>query len=48
VGERYKDIVDALYSDTDVVHMDTKITYEDGMEQRIRTDLHVEKINVGE
>ncbi|MFW6099113.1 MAG: AMP-binding protein [Thermodesulfobacteriota bacterium] len=48
VGERYKDIVDALYSDTDVVHMDTKITYEDGREQRIRTDLHVEKINVGE
>ena len=46
VGDRYKDIVDALYSDADVVHMDTTITYEDGREQRIRTDLHIQKINV--
>ncbi len=46
VGERYKDIVDALYSDSDTVHMDTKITYEDGREQRIKTDLHIQKINV--
>jgi len=45
VGERYKDIVDALYSDADTVHMDTKITYEDGREQRIKTDLHIQKIN---
>jgi long-chain acyl-CoA synthetase len=48
VGERYKDIVDALYSDVDVVHMDTKITYEDGREQRIKTDLHIEKVDVGD
>jgi long-chain acyl-CoA synthetase len=46
VGNRYKDIVDALYSDTDVVHMDTTITYEDGREQRIKTDLHIQKVNV--
>jgi len=46
VGNRYKDIVDALYSDADVVHMDTTITYEDGREQRIKTDLHVQKISV--
>ncbi len=46
VGNRYKDIVDALYSDADVVHMDTTITYEDGREQRIRTDLHIQKISV--
>lgn len=46
VGERYKDIVNALYSDADTVHMDTKITYEDGREQRIKTDLHIQKINV--
>ena len=44
VEERYKDILDALYSDTDVVHMDTKITYEDGREQRIKTDLHIQKV----
>ena len=44
VSERYKDIVNALYSEADVVHMDTKITYEDGREQRIKTDLHIQKV----
>ena len=44
VTDRYKDIVDALYSDVDVVHMDTTITYEDGREQRIKTDLRVQKL----
>jgi len=46
VENRYKDIVDALYSDNDTVHMDTKITYEDGREQRIKTDLRIQKTNV--
>ena len=46
VSNRYKDIVDALYSDADVVHMDTTIIYEAGREQRIRTDLHIQKISV--
>ena len=45
VENRYKDIVNALYSDVDVVHMDTTITYEDGREQRIKIDLHIEKIS---
>jgi len=26
------------------VHMDTTITYEDGREQRIKTDLRVQKL----
>ncbi len=46
VGKRYKNIVDALYVDVDLVHMDTTITYEDGREQRIKTDLHIRKVNV--
>ena len=46
VTDRYKDIVDALYSDADVVHMDTTITYEDGREQRIKTDLRIQKLNI--
>jgi len=46
VEERYKDIVNALYADTDIVHMDTTITYEDGREQQIKTDLRIQKINV--
>jgi len=46
VAKRYKDIVDALYSDVDVVHMDTTITYEDGRQQRIKTDLRVQEVNI--
>ncbi|MFH1241047.1 MAG: AMP-binding protein [Pseudomonadota bacterium] len=46
VENRYKDIVDALYSDVDMVHMDTTITYEDGREQRIKTDLRIQEIKV--
>ncbi|MBW1920803.1 MAG: AMP-binding protein, partial [Deltaproteobacteria bacterium] len=46
VEKRYKDIVDALYSDADTVHMDTTITYEDGREQRIKTDLRIQEIKI--
>jgi long-chain acyl-CoA synthetase len=41
VEERYKDIVNGLYSDTNSVHMDTNITYEDGRVVHIKTDLTV-------
>jgi len=44
VENRYKDIVKALYADSEMVHMDTTITYEDGREQRIKTDLRIQKI----
>ena len=46
VENRYKDIVSGLYTDADVVHMDTTITYEDGREQRIKTDLHFQSVKV--
>ncbi len=46
VGQRYKDIVDALYSDEDSVHLDITITYEDGREQHIKTDLRIQKIEL--
>jgi long-chain acyl-CoA synthetase len=45
VENRYKDIVAGLYSDTDRVHMDTTITYEDGREQRIKTDLRIQTVS---
>ena len=48
VGKRYKDIVDALYMDVDTVHMDTTITYEDGREQRIKTDLRIQSVSIKE
>ena len=46
VENRYKDIVNGLYSEADVVHMDTTITYEDGREQRIKMDLRIRKVHL--
>jgi long-chain acyl-CoA synthetase len=44
VENRYEEIVNALYSDSDVVHIDTTITYEDGRKSHIKTDLHIRKV----
>ena len=44
VEDRYKDIVNGLYSDADNIHMDTTITYENGRVARINTDLKVMKV----
>jgi long-chain acyl-CoA synthetase len=45
VERRYKDIVDALYSDAKSVHMDTNITYEDGRVIQIKADLNIAEIS---
>lgn len=44
VERRYQDIVQALYQDTDTVHMDTTITYEDGREQHLKMDLRIQEV----
>jgi long-chain acyl-CoA synthetase len=44
VEKRYKDILTALYSDTDMVHIDTKIKYEDGRQAHIKTDLQIKTV----
>ena len=44
VEKRYSEIVDALYSDDDNVHIDTTIKYEDGRQAHINTDLHIRKV----
>ena len=44
VAKKYEDIVNALYSDADAVHIDTTITYEDGRKTHIKTDLHICKV----
>jgi long-chain acyl-CoA synthetase len=44
VEKRYEDIVNALYSDNDIVHVDTTIKYEDGRESNIRTDMTIRKL----
>ncbi|MBW2556566.1 MAG: long-chain fatty acid--CoA ligase, partial [Deltaproteobacteria bacterium] len=44
VEKRYQEIVDALYSDNDNVHIDTTVKYEDGRQAHINIDLHIRKI----
>jgi long-chain acyl-CoA synthetase len=44
VEKRYKDIVEALYSDRDRVHIDTTIKYEDGRESHIITDMAIQTV----
>ncbi|MFH2219618.1 MAG: AMP-binding protein [Pseudomonadota bacterium] len=44
VESRYEDLVSTLYSDKDVVHIDTTITYEDGRKSHIKTDLHIRAV----
>ena len=41
VEKRYREIVDALYTDADNVHIDTTIKYEDGREAHIKTDMNI-------
>jgi long-chain acyl-CoA synthetase len=41
VEERYKDIVNGLYSSDAKIHMDTTITYEDGRVARIKADMKI-------
>ena len=44
VEKRYHNIVDALYSENNMVHIDTTIKYEDGRQAHINTDLHIRKV----
>ena len=44
VEKRYEDIVSALYSDNDTVHIDTTIKYEDGRQAHIKIDLQIRKV----
>ena len=44
VEKRHQDILNALYSETDIVHIDTTIKYEDGRESHTKTDLHIRTV----
>jgi long-chain acyl-CoA synthetase len=44
VEKRYEDIVSALYSDKNTVHIDTTIKYEDGREAHIKTDMQIRTV----
>ncbi len=44
VEKRYHDIVEALYSEMDRVHIDTTIKYEDGRQSHIKTDMAIRTV----
>jgi len=44
INEKYDDIIGTIYSDDDVVHVDTTIAFQDGTKSRIVTDLTIEKL----
>jgi len=44
VENRYREIVNTLYSDADSVHIDTTIKYEDGRQAQIKTDMGIIKL----
>jgi long-chain acyl-CoA synthetase len=44
VEKRYEEIVDALYSDNNSVHIDTTIKYEDGRQAHIKTDMQIRSV----
>lgn len=41
IAERYNDLIEALYSDKDEVHVDAEVTFEDGRKGRIQADLKI-------
>jgi len=44
IADKYADIIDAIYGDAPMVHVDTVIRFQDGTTSRIQTDLVVEKL----
>lgn len=47
VENRYKDIIDSLYSEMEILHMETNITYEDGRVVEIKTDIRLQDVGEG-
>jgi long-chain acyl-CoA synthetase len=45
VEDRYKDLIDALYSDNDTLDVEAEVTYRDGRKGVIRTAIHVNSVS---
>jgi long-chain acyl-CoA synthetase len=45
VEDRYKNIIDTLYSGEDMLHMETNITYEDGRVAEIKQDIKIQDVS---
>ncbi|SNT73077.1 AMP-binding protein [Paracoccus seriniphilus] len=46
VGEKFSDLVDALYDGSDSVYTETEVTYEDGRRGKITATLKIEDVQV--
>ena len=44
VAQRYKELIDGLYGNSETIHIDTEITYQDGRTQKLSIDLHIEML----
>lgn len=47
VEDRYKDIINALYTQDEMLHMETNITYEDGRVVDIKADIRLQNVEEG-
>ncbi len=45
VNERYKEIIDGLYGDSDSLKIHSTITYQDGRTAVIQTNLHIQEVD---
>jgi len=46
VGERYQQLIEALYSGANTAHLDTEVTFEDGRKGRVQADMQI--VDLGE
>ena len=44
IAEKYADIIEAIYAHREVVDIDTVITFQDGSNSRIQTQLKIETL----
>ena len=47
VEDRYKEIIEAMYDEKEIMHMDTTITYEDGRVTKIKADIRLQSVKGG-
>jgi long-chain acyl-CoA synthetase len=41
IKEKYADIIETIYSEQEMVHIDTIITFQDGNTSRVQTDVRI-------
>jgi long-chain acyl-CoA synthetase len=45
VDEKYSDIIEGMYADKDVIHIETIIKYQDGKTRQLKTDIKVKSFS---